>query len=100
METRMTDTKKLIETIEGQLEEREQELESFLVEEGIFSYELVECMEEDLECSYDGESIEEGEEVYEVDRMESMYVKKDSMRLYLIQQIDSARMRLEMAKEL
>ena len=92
-------SKELVERIEKQLAEREQELANF-EKDGTCSYELVECPEDELECAYSDESIEFEEEVYEIDRMESMYVKPDSMRLYLIQNVDYARMRLEAAKEL
>lgn len=89
----------MIEMIEKQVEEREQELANF-EKDGTCSYELVECPEDELVCGYSEESIELEEEVYEIDRMESEYVKPVNMRLYLIQNVDSARMRLEMAKEL
>ena len=92
-------SQELVEMIEKQLAEREKELANF-EKDGTCSYELVECPEDELECAYSDESIEFGEEVYEIDRMESKYVKPLNMRLNLISNVDSARMRLEMAKEL
>ena len=92
-------SKELVEKIEAQLASAEKEFNEY-ENEGTVPYALVECPEDELECVYSDDSIELEEEVYEIDVMESEYVKPVNMRLYLIQNIDSARMRLEMAKEL
>jgi len=91
--------KELVEKIEKQLENAEQVWNEYL-NEGTVPYALVECPEDELECVYSDESIELEEEVYEIDVMESEYLKPENLRLYLQMNVSSCKMRLEMAKEL
>jgi len=92
-------SKELVEKIEAQLASAEKEFNEY-ENEGTVPYALVECPEDELVCVYSDDSIELEEEVYEIDVMESEYLKKDCVRVYLMQNVDSCRMRLEMAKEL
>ena len=90
--------KELVEKIEKQLEKAEQVWNEYL-NEGKIPFELTEAVWT-CDCVYSGDEIEEGEEAYEVDYMESSYLKPENLRLYLQMNVSSCKMRLEMAKEL
>ena len=91
-------SKELVEKIEKQLEKAENVWNEYL-NEGKIPFELTEAVWT-CDCVYSGDEIEEGEEAYEVDRMESEYLKPENLRLYLQMNVSSCKMRLEMAKEL
>ena len=91
-------SKELVEKIEKQLEKAEQVWNEYL-NEGKIPFELTEAVWT-CDCVYSGDEIEEGELAYEVDRMESSYLKTENLRVYLQTNVDMTRHRLEMAKEL